>query len=1055
MRYFLGFLLSVSFITAGFLSSAQAQNAYTVYTGETLSRVAFPIGGIGTGMFCLEGTGAISHMSIKHNMEFFHEPSCYAAVCVLGEEGKPNIARVVEGPLPEWKYFGKPGSGNGSGGTTYGLPRFRECTFQSRFPFGMVELKDAALPVTARITGWSPFTPPDADASSLPVGALEYTFKNTGDKPRKVVFSFNTRNFVNERGAIGSIPGGFVLYQNADEKVQAKKGAMAIFADGEKNVAVDHCWFRGGWWDAFTVAWDNVAAGSLLENPPVKENAPGATLAVPFTLPAGGEKTIRLLMCWYFPETGMVVGARSSHFSFSLFEGAPSRGSVQGQQPVSGFLGRGLVNTYDPSGDGPQGILSSPEIPLDKTWMHLLVGGGSSKNCRVALVVDEKEVFSASGENTEKLRWVSWDLTALKGKKGVVKIIDLESGGWGHILCDHVCMSNEDYSTLRIGEGNAIVMDPARVKIIADFEGDDFGDWKAEVFKNPEAEKEEKPVLANRAEDEICACPPGFTCPPGTSTPVPVEGACPPGFSCEGGVCTPLLNISADGQIPNTFIPWYATQFSSVQEVAELWRKEYAGLKTRSMLFAKTFYDSSLPPDVVESVAANLTIMKSPTVKRQHDGRLWAWEGCGDGGGCCDGSCTHVWNYAQAFCHLFPSLERTFRQTEYYESSADGTGRQAFRSLLPHAPGGSAYDAADGQLGGIMQVYREWRIFGNDAWLKIYWPRVTRSLDYMIEKYDPRHTGLLEEDHHNTYDINYYGPDGHCGSFYLGGLAAAIEMGTYLGEDVTFYKELLEKGKKRIIADLFNGEYFIQIVQKEGLTHNFGRINPKDQSAGYIKIAELVNEQGPKYQYGTGCLSDGILGFWMAKCCGLEMDLVPRELEESHLLAIHKYNLREDLSGHANPQRPSYALGNDGGLLLCSWPRGEKPMLPFVYSDEVWTGIEYQVAAHLMMLGHEKEGLDIVRLIRKRHDGSRRNPFNEYECGHWYARAMSSYAMLQGMTGVRYDAVTKTLIVETRVPEFRSFLATATGYGTVVYKDGKAELIVAAGEIPVEKIEIR
>jgi uncharacterized protein (DUF608 family) len=68
----------------------------------------------------------------------------------------------------------------------------------------------------------------------------------------------------------------------------------------------------------------------------------------------------------------------------------------------------------------------------------------------------------------------------------------------------------------------------------------------------------------------------------------------------------------------------------------------------------------------------------------------------------------------------------------------------------------------------------------------------------------------------------------------------------------------------------------------------------------------------------------------------------------SHLLAVHKYNLKSSLKEHANPQRPAYALGDEGGLLLCTWPKGGKLSLPFVYSDEVWTGIEYQVAAHLM-----------------------------------------------------------------------------------------------------------
>ena len=169
------------------------------------------------------------------------------------------------------------------------------------------------------------------------------------------------------------------------------------------------------------------------------------------------------------------------------------------------------------------------------------------------------------------------------------------------------------------------------------------------------------------------------------------------------------------------------------------------------------------------------------------------------------------------------------------------------------------------------------------------------------------------------------------------------------------------------------------------------------------------------------------------------------------MLAVHRYNLKEDLSEHENPQRPSYALGDEGGLLLCSWPKGGKLSLPFVYSDEVWTGIEYQVASHLMFAGKVKEGLDIVRECRNRYNGKVRNPFNEYECGHWYARAMSSYGMIQSLTGLRYDAVEGALHVNSKIGDFKCFLSTAGGFGMVEFSSGKAKLDVLYGNIPVKK----
>jgi hypothetical protein len=214
-----------------------------------------------------------------------------------------------------------------------------------------------------------------------------------------------------------------------------------------------------------------------------------------------------------------------------------------------------------------------------------------------------------------------------------------------------------------------------------------------------------------------------------------------------------------------------------------------------------------------------------------------------------------------------------------------------------------------------------------------------------------------------------------------------------------------------------------------------------------------MEQEGPKYQYGNGCLADGVLGAWMALVCGVGHVLDPQKIA-SHLKSVHRYNLKRDLSAHANPQRPSYACGAEGGLLLCTWPKGGELSLPFVYSNEVWTGIEYPVASHLMLLGLVAEGVEIVRVCRDRYDGRVRNPFNEYECGHWYARAMSSYALLQGLSGARYDAVEKTLYLQPALPgDFRSFLATATGYGTVGVRKGKPFLEVKAGTIRVDRIQ--
>jgi hypothetical protein len=264
----------------------------------------------------------------------------------------------------------------------------------------------------------------------------------------------------------------------------------------------------------------------------------------------------------------------------------------------------------------------------------------------------------------------------------------------------------------------------------------------------------------------------------------------------------------------------------------------------------------------------------------------------------------------------------------------------------------------------------------------------------------------------------------------------------------------MDKGLASIGSDLYNGEYFIQRIKTEGLQAEDPVAAASRALNQYYSPEgmELLKKEGPKYQYGNGCISDGVLGFWLADMCGV-LGTWDAGKVESHLLSVYKYNLKHDLSKHANPQRPGYAMGSEGGLLLCTWPKGDALSLPFVYSNEVWTGIEYQVASHLMVMGEVEKGLDIVREARKRYDGTKRNPFDEYECGHWYARAMSSYGLIQGLTGIRYDAVDKTLYIDSRIGDnFTSFLSVQGGFGNAGLKNGKPFVEMKYGDIDIKKI---
>lgn len=469
---------------------------------------------------------------------------------------------------------------------------------------------------------------------------------------------------------------------------------------------------------------------------------------------------------------------------------------------------------------------------------------------------------------------------------------------------------------------------------------------------------------------------------------------------------------------------YYATRFEDAVAVAEYLAKHNNRLEGETRAFLNALYSSTLPDAVLDAVTSQISILKTPTCLLLEDGTFYGWEGCSPNSGCCEGTCTHVWNYAQALPYLFPSLERSIRETDYAINLHED-GHMTFRMPLPLGtiPEPTFHAAADGQLGGIMKVYRDWLLCGDDAWLKKLWPSVKRALEYAWKVWDKDKDGVIEGVQHNTYDIEFHGPNTMIGSFYLGALRAAEEMARHLGETekADEYHTLFESGRAKMDATLFNGEFYIQDVQVEGQDKT--TLDPK--SLDY-----------PRYQYGHGCLSDQMIGQWYARMLHLGDLFDPQHVRKT-MASIFRYNWKSDLSEHANPQR-IYALNDEAGLLLATWPRGGRPALPFVYSDEVWCGIEYQVASHLIYEGFLEEGLAIVKGVRDRHTGERRNPWNEFECGHHYARSMASYALLLALSGFHYNAVCQSLHFAPRIyrEHFTGFFSVDSGWGLLKQEFG-------------------
>jgi uncharacterized protein (DUF608 family) len=501
--------------------------------------------------------------------------------------------------------------------------------------------------------------------------------------------------------------------------------------------------------------------------------------------------------------------------------------------------------------------------------------------------------------------------------------------------------------------------------------------------------------------------------------------------------------------------PFYAGQWKDAQAVVTHVADNYRSLRERTQRFADGLWASTLPSYVLDAIASNLAILKSPTILRQENGNLWGWEGCAPQAGSCSGTCTHVWNYAQSLPHLFPSLERTLREQELLRSM-DESGHIQFRAALPDGePSHNYFAAADGQLGGILKLFRDFHINGDLEWLKSLYPFAKRSLDYCINQWDPQRQGGLFEPHHNTYDIEFWGPDGMCGSIYIAALSAFAAMAEVLGktEEAAPYRDLAKRGAKFMSDELFNGEYYEQRISREEMCRPEFKKQLDSAAVNNAEEFRLLQAEGPKYQYGSGCLSDGVIGAWMAKIYGVETPMQSRQVQ-STLRAIYDHNFKSDLSQHACLQRPGYALGSEAGLLLCTWPHGDRPTLPFIYCDEVWTGIEYQVASHLIEEGFVEAGLSLVQAARARYNGVVRNPFNEYECGSYYARAMASYALLGSISGFRYSAVTKTLSFGPKIERemFSTFFSTASGFGTITLDTHHLTIEMQEGTLEVERV---
>ncbi len=675
------------------------------------------------------------------------------------------------------------------------------------------------------------------------------------------------------------------------------------------------------------------------------------------------------------------------------FGRGPAQGTLANQQAVSGFLGDGLVNTYL-GGDGPQGTLTSAASILSRKYVNFLVGGGShvGQTC-INLLVEGEVVRTATGKDNEKLEWFFWNVEDLEGQTARIEIVDRHSGGWGHINVDQVELTDDpfqgalgpleelpDYGSLVLAFEEAVGPQDDVKRLLALLPGE-----RATLS----AERETTFAVSERRSTAVA-----------TDT-IELEGGSEKTFTVILSWCFPNHQNGRE----------YANRFQSAVDVSHYVLDNRERLAGQTERWHRTFYeDSTLPRWLLFRLHSTVCNLATGTCQWWKNRRFWAWEGVG----CCEGTCTHVWNYAHAAARLFPELERSARQMQDFGEGFDPeTGLVGFRSNRAYA--------ADGQAGTILKAYREHLCSADDAFLRRNWPRIKKALEYSISQ-DGDENGLIENSQHNTFDINFEGPNTFVGSMYLAALRAGEEMARLMGDGqfAGRCRRLLESGSRLSAERLWDGEHFIQLVDLE---------------------------MHPKHQYGNGCLSDQLFGQGWAHQLDLGY-IYPKSNVHKALQAVWKYNWAPDVGPYNTVHTPErwFARPGEAGLFTCTWPKGAFMAEGVRYRSEVWTGIEYQVAGHMVWEGMLTEAMTICRAIHDRYHPSKHNPFNEVECGDHYARALASWGVYTALAGYEYDGPAGHIGFAPRITpgNFRAAFTAAEGWGSFTQRrtrDSQADSI--------------
>lgn len=655
--------------------------------------------------------------------------------------------------------------------------------------------------------------------------------------------------------------------------------------------------------------------------------------------------------------------------------------------------------------DNATGKLVSRAFTIERGAIRFWIGGGShkGKTC-LNLVVDGKVVRTATGKDSNRMAQQNFDVRDLKGRQAVIEVVDAQTGAWGNVGVGRIIFTDQAFSEGTFDElpdngtmGIALLGTPADATS-ADKAVPIAEKLVAEIGRKLKVEAGQSVTvtfLVTWFFPNLCHLP-----------SVPVQGR------------------------------YYASRFDSALTVARYIAENADRLVSQTLVWRDTWYDSTLPFWFLDRTFLNTSILASSTCYRFEDGRFWAWEGVG----CCAGTCAHVWHYAQAAGRQFPELERILRERTDFGLAMLPDGAIRFRGENNAGP------AIDAQAGSILRSLREHQMSADDAFLRRVWPGVKRATQWLIAQ-DGNGDGILEGAQHNTLDTDWYGPVAWLSGLYLAALQAAAAMADERKDHIFAQtcRDILQRGQKKIMAELFDGDYF------------YNRVDPRH--------SDSVNS-------GTGCEIDQVLGQSWAFQVGLPR-VLPEKATRTALRSLWRYNFSPDVGPYREKNKPGrwYAVAGEAGLLMCTFPRKDwdyekakggagKGAWAAMYFNECMNGFEHQVAGHMIWEGMVQEGLAVERAVHDRYHASKRNPWNEVECGDHYARSMASYGVFIAACGFTYNGPAGQIGFAPRLtPEnFKAPFTAAEGWGTYSQRSEgsglRSEIAVKWGKVHLRTIAL-